>query len=110
MRMPFALLGARPAGLGAGLHDRARRPGFELGHPAEYSARRATDVAAVLAEADAVDQRRDVMLAEARVRANDAALRAVEARVDARDENACVHHALPRMRFEQLLRMRHRTS
>jgi hypothetical protein len=110
VRVPFALLGTRPAGLGACRHNRACRMRVELGHPAEDSAGRSADVTAVLTQADTADQHRDVVLTEARVRAGDTALRAIETGLDACNESWCVDRALPRIRLEQLLCVRHRVS
>jgi hypothetical protein len=110
VRVPLALLGAGPAGLGARLNERARGLRIELGHSADDSARRSADVTAVLTQADTAEQRCDVVLTEACVRAGDTALRAIETSLDAGNESACLYRDLPRMRLEQLLCVRHRVS
>ena len=84
--MPLTLLSADAARLCAGLHDRARELRLELGLPAEDLARGDAHVTAVQAQPDTADQHAYVILAEISVCARGAALRAVEAGVDARKQ------------------------
>lgn len=86
--VPLAFLPGRPAGLGAGLNDCLGELRHELGLPAENPPCRSADVAAVLTQTDTADQHSDVAFAEAGIRAGGAALRAVEARLDACQQRA----------------------
>jgi len=106
-RVPLALLTARPASLGARLHDRPGKLGFELGLPTEDASRRGTEIAAVLAQANAADQHPDVVLTEARIGTGRTALRAIEAGLDAFHERTGRNSAPPWMRLQQLLCVSH---
>jgi hypothetical protein len=88
--VPLTLLATRAARLEARLHNAARELGNELRLPAQNPSGRDADVAAVLTQADAAQHHLDVRLTQAGVSARGAALRAVEARVDARDERGGV--------------------
>ena len=81
--MPLALLGACPANLGAGLHGGAGQTRVELRLPAQDAPSSNTDITAIQAEPDAADQHVDVALAETSICTSDAALSAIEARLDA---------------------------
>jgi hypothetical protein len=105
--MPVTLLRADAARLGTGLHDRAREFRFELGLPAEDVSGGDTHITAVQAQPDAADQGGYVVLGEVSVRAGGAALRAVEAGVDTRDQYGGLDRGSPRMRLQQLLSMSH---
>jgi hypothetical protein len=83
--MPIALFAACPANLGAGLHDGAGETRVELRLPAQDAPRSSADITAVQTEPDAADQHVDVALAQASIRASDAALSAIEARLDGRN-------------------------
>ena len=98
--VPFALLRADAASLRAGLHDGSRELRLELRLPAEDIARRSTHIAAVQTQPDAAGQHAYVVLAEISVRAGGAALRAVEARVDAGEQRGGLDRGSPRMRLQ----------
>jgi hypothetical protein len=88
MRMAFAFVAGQPTGLAAGSDNDARKLRDELrlsGH--DHSGCRA-DVAAVLAQRDATEQHLDVLLAQASIGTCATALRAIEARFDASDEQS----------------------
>jgi hypothetical protein len=107
VRVPFTLVTACPACLGARLHNRAGELGLKFGLSAEDPACGIADVAAVEAEPDAADDRADVLLTEARVGARRAALGAIETRIDARKLRACLDRSSPWMRLQHLLSMGH---
>jgi hypothetical protein len=100
--MPLALLGADAASLRAGLHDGSRELRIERGLPAEDIARRSAHIAAVQTQSDAADQHAYVVLAEISVRTGGAALRAVEARVDAGEQRGALDRGPPRMCLKHL--------
>src|SRR5262249_29607215 len=68
---------------------------------------RQADVGTVLAQGDTAQQHLHVRLAEGGVGAGRAALRTVEARVDARDQRAGVYLDRSRMRLQHLLSVGH---
>jgi hypothetical protein len=109
-RMPFTLLGADAARLGASLHHRSCEFRLELGLPAEDVSGGDAHVAAVQAQPDAADQGGYVVLGEVSVRASGAALRAVEASLDARNQRAGLDRGSPRMRLDDLLGVSHSFS
>jgi hypothetical protein len=86
LRMPLALLPANAAREGARLHDRPRELRLEFRLPREDLARGAAHISAIQAQANAADHGAYVGLTEVGVRARGAALRAVEACVDARNQ------------------------
>jgi hypothetical protein len=105
--MPRTLLRAGVTQLGAGLHDRPRQPGLELGLPAEDLAGGGALIGAVQTQADTADHRAYVVLGQVSVRVRRAALRAVEARVDALDQGTGLDRNSPRVRLQDLLSMGH---
>jgi hypothetical protein len=106
-RMPLALLRADAARLGASLHHWPCEFRLELGLPAEDVSGGDAHVAAVQAQPDAEDQGGYVVLGEISVRAGRAALRAVKAGVDTRNQRASLDRGSPRMRLKQLLSVSH---
>src|SRR5262245_26603413 len=102
VRVPFTLLGTDATCLEARLDDRARELRHELGLPAEDPACREADVVAVLAERDAAQQRREIWFGVGSVAARGAALRAVEARLDARDQRTGLDLNRPWVRLQHL--------
>jgi hypothetical protein len=103
----LALLSASPTCLGAGLHDRPGKLRHELRLPAENSASRDANVAAVLARPDAANHHADIVLTEASIRTSGTALCAVEARVDAGEQSARLNGNRPRMRLQHVLGVSH---
>ena len=84
--MPLTLLRAGATHLGACLHDRPREVRLELGLPAEDLARGGAQIGAVQTKADTANHHAYVVLGEVSVDVRGAALRAVEARVDALEQ------------------------
>lgn len=107
LRMPLALLPANAAREGARLHDRPRELRLELRLPREDLARGGAHISAIQAEANAADHRAYVGLAEVGVRARGAALSAVEACVDARDQGPGFDRGSLGMRLQDLLSVGH---
>jgi hypothetical protein len=105
--MPLALLPANAARLDAGLDDRPGELRLELGLPAQDLARGRAHITAVQTQADTADQRADVVLAKVCVRASSAALSAVEACVDARNQGPRFDRGSPGMRLQHLLSVGH---
>jgi hypothetical protein len=108
--MPLTLFPADAASLHAGLHGRPGELWFELGLPAEDVSRRGADIAAVQTQPDAADQHADVGLAEIRVRAGCAALRAVEAGVDAGEQRSALDRGSTWVRLQHLPSVGHSVS
>jgi len=106
-RMPLTLLRADAARLGASLHHRPCEFRLELGLPAEDVSGGDAHVAAVQAQPDAADQGGYVVVGEVSVRASGAALRAVEAGLDARNQHTGFDRGSLRMRLQQLLSVGH---
>jgi hypothetical protein len=106
-RMPLTFLSADAARLGASFDHRPCEFRLELGLPAEDVSGGGAHVAAVQALPDAADQGGYVVLGEVGVRASGAALRAVEAGLDARNQHAGFDRGAPRMRLQQLLSVGH---
>jgi hypothetical protein len=108
-RVAFAFFAGHPTGLAAGSDDGARKLRDELrlsGH--DHFGRRA-DIAAVQAQRDAAQQHLDVRLAQASIGTRGTALRAIEARFDACDEQSGFDLNGSRMLLEHLPRVtRHR--
>ena len=100
--MPLTLLATRAARLEARLHNAAREFRHELRLPAQNSSGRHTDVAAVLTESDAAQHHLHVRCTQAGVSARRAALRAIEARVDARDQRGGLYLNGSWMRLQHL--------
>src|SRR5213592_881991 len=107
VRVPLTLLGTRAARLEARLHNAAREFRHELRLPAQNPSGRNADVAAVLTQGDAAQHHLHVRLTQAGVSARRAALRAVEARVDARDQRSGVYLNGSWMRLQHLLSVGH---
>lgn len=107
VRVPLTFLAACAARLEARLHNSPRELGHELRLPAENPSRGNADVTAVLAQRDAAQLVLHVRLAEAGVSAGSAALRAVEARIDARDQRSSIYLKVTRMCLEHLLSVAH---
>ena len=105
--VPLALLPADAAGQGARLDDRPGELRLELGLPGEDLARGRAHITAVKAQADTADQGADIVLAEVCVRASSAALSAVEACVDAREQGCGFDGGSLRMRLQYLLSVGH---
>src|SRR5439155_10569774 len=101
--MPLTLLRADATRLGASLHHRPCEFRLELGLPGEDVSSGDAHVAAVQAQPDAADHRRHVVLGEVSVRVGGAALGAVEAGLDARNQRAGLDRRSLRMRLKQLL-------
>jgi hypothetical protein len=108
--MPLTLLPADAASLHAGLHGRPGELWLELGLPTEDVPRRRADIAAVQTQPDAADQHADVVLAEIRVRAGCAALRAVEAGVDAGKQRSALDRGSTWVRLQHLPSVGHSFS
>jgi hypothetical protein len=107
LRVPLTLVAAAPASFDASLKSSAGDLGDELGLPAEDTTCRDADVTAVVAKRDARDERHDVGIAEVGVSAGRAALSAVEASIDTRDQRAELHPQGARMRLQNLLCVGH---
>jgi hypothetical protein len=107
VRVAFTFLATRPARLEARLHNAARELWHELRLPAHDPSRRNADVGAVLTRGDATQQHLHVRLTQAGVSAGRAALRAVEARVDARGQRGGVYLNGSWMRLQHLLSVGH---
>jgi hypothetical protein len=107
VRVPLALLATRAARLEARLHDAARQLWNELRLPAQNPSGRKADVATVLTRGDAAQHHLHIRLTQASVSAGRAALRTVEARIDARDQRGGVHLNRPWMRLQHLLSVSH---
>jgi hypothetical protein len=105
--VPLTLLATRATRFEARLHNAARELRHELGLPAQNPSGRKADVAAVLTQGDALQHHLDVRLTEASVSAGRAALRTVEARVDAGDQRAGVYLNRAWMRLQHLLSVGH---
>lgn len=105
--MPLALLPADAAGHGACLDDRPGELRLEFSLPGEDLARGGAHITAVQTQANAADQHADVVLAEVSVRASSAALSAVEACVDTRNQGSRFDCGSPRMRLQYLLSVGH---
>jgi hypothetical protein len=105
--VPLTLLATCATRLEACLDEAARNCRCELGLPAQNPAGGDADIAAVLARSDAAHLVLDVRLSQAAVGARRATLRAVEARIDARDECGGVHLHRTRVRFQHLLSVGH---
>jgi hypothetical protein len=110
MRVPLALVAAVPTSFDASLKSYAGDVGNELGLPAEDTAGRDADVAAVQAERNARNQRLEIGLAQVGVSAGCTALSAVEACVDAGDQRTEFDPECPRMRLQDLSGMGHDPS
>jgi hypothetical protein len=106
-RVPFALVAAQATGFLAGLQSDAGDLGNELGLPREDATGRDADVTAVVTQRDAGNHRLDIRLAQVGVSAGGAALSAVEASVDARDQGSEGNPKCPRVRLEYLLSVGH---
>jgi hypothetical protein len=107
VRVPLTLVGTPATRLNARLHNSAREFRHELRLPAQNSSGRNADVAAVLTRGDAAQLLLHVRLTQAGVSACRAALRAVEARVDARDQRGGVYLNGSWMRLQHLLSVGH---
>ncbi len=107
VRMPLALLPADAAGQGARLDDRPGELRLELGLPGEDLARGDAHVTAVQTQADAADQGAYIGLAEVGVRASRAALSAVKACVDTRNQGSRFDRGSLGMRLQYLLSVGH---
>ena len=107
VRVAFAFLATRAARLEARFHNAARELWHELRLPAHDSPGRNADVGAVLTRCYAAQQHLYVRLTEAGVSAGRAALCAVEARVDARNQCGGVHLDASWMRLKHLLGVGH---
>jgi hypothetical protein len=83
LRVPLTLIATLSTRFDACLESNAGDFRHEFGLPGEDATGRDADVTAVVAQRDASDHRLDIGLAEVGVGAGRAALRAVEARVDA---------------------------
>ena len=105
--MPLTLLQANAARPGAGFHDRQREFRLELRLPAQDLGRGSAHITAVQTQADTADQHAYVVLGEVSVGAGSAALRAVEACLDARKQRPGLDRASPGMRLQYLLSMGH---
>jgi hypothetical protein len=105
--MPLTLLTTRAARLEARVHNAARELRHKLRLPAHNPSGRNADIAAVLTQGDAAQHHLHVRLAEAGVSARRAALRAVEARVDARGQRGGVYLNGLWMRLQHLLSVGH---
>lgn len=77
-RVALALVGACMRGSSAHLEHHRDDPEIRRGLARQHACRGATDVGGIEAKSDAVDQRIDVMLREARIGAGAADLRALE--------------------------------
>jgi hypothetical protein len=107
VRVSLTLFGTEAAGLETRFDNASSELRHKLRLPAEHASRRDADVAAVLTQRDATEQRRDVRFTEVCVGASSAALRTIEARIDACDQHAGFDLNLPRVRLEYLLGVGH---
>ena len=105
VRVPLALLGTRPAGLETRLNGGASKLRHELRLSTKHSPCRNADVAAVQTQHDAAQKHLHLRLSHAGVSATGAALRAVEARLDARDQRLRFDLRRSRMSLEHLSRV-----
>jgi hypothetical protein len=108
--MPLTLLRADAARLGASFDHRPCEFRLEFGLPAEDVSGGDAHVSAVQAQPDAADHRRYVVLRKVGVRASGAALRAVEAGLDTRNQRAGFDRGSLRMRLDDLLGVSHSFS
>jgi hypothetical protein len=95
--VPLALFAANATRLGASLDDRSRDANVERRLAAENVSGRRAHVRAVEVQADAADERLDVVFTEARVRARGAGLGAVVTGFDTAAEHARVDESVSRM-------------
>jgi hypothetical protein len=107
VRVTLTLFGTGATGLETRLDNPSSELRDKLRLPAEDVSRRDADVATVLTQGDATEQRRDVRLTEVCIGASGAALRTIEARIDAGDQHAGIDLNFPRMRLEYLLGVSH---
>jgi hypothetical protein len=107
VRVPFALLGTAATRLEACLHDRACELRRELRLPAQDLPRCEADVAAVLAQGDRTKHRQDIWVSAGGIAAGGAALRAVEARLDARHQRNGIDVNRPWIRLQHLPSVAH---
>ncbi len=105
--VPLALVRAGATHLGACLHDRSREVRLEFGLPAEDLARGGAQIGAVQTQADTANHHAYVVLGEVSVDVRGAALRAVEARVDALEQRTGLDRGSPRVRLQHLLSVGH---
>jgi len=110
LRVLFTLLGADATRLNARLDNRASQLRHEPGLPAQDPAGCEADVAAVLTQRYAAQQRRDIRLGAGSIATGGAALRTVEARVDARDERTGCDLNRPWIRLQHLPSMAHHVT
>jgi hypothetical protein len=110
LRVPLALVTAQPASNRTCSNDNCN----ELGHERRLSGKdvsgRDADVTAVQAERGAHKERVDIRLGKVGVCAGSAALGALEARVDASDQNAGVKLRLEPVSLQNLLGVGHMPS
>ena len=88
--MAFAFVAAGAAYDNAGLEERPHDPGVKFGRSTENRSSGRTDVGAVQAQPNALDHVGEVVLAQIRVRVDDASLNAVVKRIDRVAEDAAV--------------------
>jgi hypothetical protein len=103
----LALVGAEAARLQARLNDRSRKPGLELDLPGKHIPRGRAHVGAIQVQANASDERLEVLLSEACVGTRRAALRAVVTGLDTTAENAGIDGRLSWVSLDHLLRVSH---
>jgi hypothetical protein len=105
--VPLALLRTGTACLQTALNHGAGQIPVELGLPAENLSGGDTHVGAVQTQTDAADHRRHVVLGEVGIRARGAALRAVEASVDACNQHLRLDRGSSGVRLEDLSGVSH---
>ena len=109
MGMPLALFSAEATRGRAGLNDRSYLLCVELCLPRHNTAGRDARVTAIEAEPDASNERCDIVLTEAGIRARRTRLSTGEACLDAFEEGGAIDGQRPRMCAEDLFGERHRT-
>lgn len=102
LRMLLALVAAPAARLHACLNDHSGKPGFEFDLPRKHISRGCAHIGAIEVQANAADERLDVLLSEARVRTGRAALRTVVTGLDRSAENNGIDGGLSWPRFDHL--------
>jgi hypothetical protein len=107
LRMALALVTADTTRVGARLNNDPRDCRLKSNLPTDDIPGCCTDIGAVEVQPDAPREHLDILLAEARVRAGDACLRAVVTGVDAAAEKAAIDDWLRWMRIDHLLCVGH---
>jgi hypothetical protein len=108
--MPVALRAASLASLSAGPHSGSGQARVKLRLPAEKTPCRGADIAAIETEPNAADHRLDIRFTEGSIRTGDAGHGAVDACLDARNQNIGFDRDPSRMRVQHLTYVCHRPS